>query len=105
MVKSIPQIARSFRLSALSGAAAVLLLGFSQPASALIINGDTMVTVEASGESFDVNYVCSTTDTCGDAGSPPLELTAMSSWTASSSRSNSARIRTRVGSENVRKTR
>ncbi len=54
-------------------------LGSSSHALALlIIASDTEVTASEIGDEFAMNYECTTADTCGDAGSPGWDLTAMS---------------------------
>ncbi len=60
---------------------ALLWLAPTQPASATVtLIDDVTVSVTAVGDTFGIDYVCSTSDTCGDDGSPDVELTGMSFW-------------------------
>ena len=71
----------AFLRAALWVGAVTAVLGSSSHALALlIIASDTEVTVSEIGDEFAVNYECTTADTCGDAESPGLDLTAISFW-------------------------
>lgn len=80
-------ISKLFR-SFLGVGAVALLLGLSglneQAFATVTINSDTSVTITDVGDSFGVDYVCLTTDTCGDAGSPDVILTGMTLWDVTS---------------------
>ncbi len=60
---------------------ALLWLAPTQPASATVtLIDDVTVEVTAAGDTFGIDYLCLTSDMCGDAGSPDVDLTGMTLW-------------------------